>query len=269
MRKWWLKLVWYLGLVVVLTYATYGWLIFQDQTDYVYHPNGQTFENCPAFAEAEKVVVNDTRMYYQYVSGRVAVHYHGNASSACQMTVWRDLFVDRGWSYVIVEYTGFGGDERTPGKALILEDVIQVQRFLEELPVEELLVVGESIGCGPASYQTTLASYDADIKQVDRLVCFTGYSSVADVAQSQLTVWYPLEWLLTENYTPAVWLENYQGRFVLIHGTADSVLPYELGVKLYEAVPEDNKQLVTVAGGQHGDLLRYPEVVETLEKVLD
>ena len=46
-------------------------------------------------------------------------------------------------------------------------------------------------------------------------------------------------------------IKKYHGPLLQSHGTNDTIVPYELGKKLFDAAPSTNKRFLTVDGGEH------------------
>jgi len=63
-------------------------------------------------------------------------------------------------------------------------------------------------------------------------------------------------------------IQHYHGPLLQAHGTKDSIVPYELGKKLFDAAPSKNKLFLTVEDGDHsGPLPEY--CYDALSEFLD
>lgn len=110
---------------------------------------------------------------------------------------------------------------------------------------DKIGVVGESIGSGPAVALATT-------RPVSALALEAPFTSMADVIAHHYP-WLPVRLLLRDRWDSERRIAALSVPLLVIHGTADSVVPYALGVRLYEAAP-GKKRLITAAGADHWDL---------------
>ncbi len=236
--------------------------MFLNQNNYIYFPDNQDFDNCPGFADSERVRVNDTRMYYlkdEYADTAV-VYYHGNAGSACGRSFIKDTLKDRGVSLLFVEYAGYSNDTRRPSRKLILKDVENVINFIDRAGYERKFLMGTSLG-------TAVVAYHQSIQKPDKVVLLAPFDKLSEVGKIHYP-FLPVSLLLREEYDTAGWLKDHTGEILIVHGALDEIVPLELAMRLYEAIPSDNKNLITVEGASHNDLLLRPEVWETVTSFL-
>lgn len=236
-----------LVIIVLSVYLVVGATLFFKQTSYIYFPDNTDFSTCPYFKHTEKIVQNGTRMYYKNNGEKLAVLYHGNAGSACDRGYYASLFQLHNISYLIVEYAGYSGDTKRPSRDLIYKDVENVIEKLKELDYSELIVVGESLGVGALSYHTTLQT-------PDKLILISSFTRLSDVAKIHYP-WYPVKWLLREEYDNITSLSQYEGKFLAIHGEADTIIPISLSRELFDNVPSQDKHFVTIPNVGHNNLL--------------
>ncbi len=237
-------------------YVLFGVVITVFQEKVVYHPDNQSFVNCPAFKDVKKVEVNGTRMYVKDTTKPVFVLYHGNAGSACDRSLYADIFTQSNYGYIIVEYAGYSNDKVKPSHELIKKDVRNVISYLDDNKITDVVVVGESIGTGVASHHVSQ-------KPPEKLILLSPFTSLADIASN--TFWfYPTSWMVNNAFDNVKALQDFKGGGILIiHGNNDAVIPYKLGLKLFESIDHKNK-LVTIKGGGHNDLFTYKETYSTI-----
>lgn len=238
-------------------YIGFGLLIFVTHRSMIYHPNviAGDFNNCPAFADSEKINTNGTRAYYKHVSDKIIVVYNGNAGSACDRSHLKTIFEDNDYSYLFVEYAGYGGDDQIPSRKLLFKDAENITNFLKTKNYNSTFIFAESLGSGVASYQTTLMP-------IDGMLFMTPFDSLINVAKTTFPM-YPmfiLEKFSDENYNNIVMLQNYQGGLQIIHGTDDRVIKFKHGKALYDGVNTPNKKFVPIAGADHNDIYNFDKV---------
>lgn len=244
-----------IALTVVLIFSVF---MFFNQEKFIYFPDDQDFDNCPGFADSEKVSVSGTRMYYleDKESETILVYYHGNAGSVCDRAFVKDRLKDAGNSLLFVEYTGYSGDTRKPSKNLILQDVKNAKEFISQSGHEKIVLMGTSLGSAISTYHQTL-------QEPEKLILLSPFDSLSEVGKIHYP-FLPIRLLLREEYDTAEWLRDYTGEIMIIHGTQDEIIPIKLSKRLYNLVPSHNKNYITVKGATHNNLLHQPEVWEAV-----
>jgi fermentation-respiration switch protein FrsA (DUF1100 family) len=58
------------------------------------------------------------------------------------------------------------------------------------------------------------------------------------------------------------------GVVTIVHGTNDTVIPYELGHELFDHLTASNKTFIPLTDGGHNDVYAYMETFEALTKLL-
>jgi esterase/lipase len=245
----------------VMVYCGVGVIFFIFQKHYVYHPDKTDFYDCPAFAPAEKIEHNGTRGYFLNRStDRLVVFYHGNAGRACDRAYLDPHFEALGYSSLFVEYVGYGQDEYGPHMSGILDNVEDMINFIHMRQFREVVVIGESIGVGPAAYHARNAS-------IDHLVLISPYDNMASVARQHYP-FYPMRLLLRENFTPDVWLQDHTGSVSLIVAQNDDIIPRNVSDKLYTAIPSEDKEMLIVKDSGHNTMYEQREFYDHLRAVL-
>lgn len=234
------------------SYLLIGVFLFYNQRSFIYRPsNLQSFENCLGFNDYKKLEYKDTRMYYKKnsQSEKVLVYYHGNGGSACGRSAIKPLFEKTNASLVFPEYTGYSDGQKSPSSDRILQDAKNVNQFIKSKSYEKVIVYGQSLGSGPASYQASLGN-------VDSLILVSPFSTLIEAARSifPLTKLYPLNLILKEKYDNIHWLQDYRGNLTVIHGEEDRMVPAKLSKRLFESAPTENKEYVSIEGRGHNDI---------------
>jgi fermentation-respiration switch protein FrsA (DUF1100 family) len=182
----------------------------------------------------------------------VMLYFHGNRGN---LTRWGDIvssFTQYGYEVVVMDYRGFGKSTGKRNQSLLISDA---QLFFdwcsERYGQERIVLYGRSLGTGLAAY---LAG-EFDVKHV---ILETPYYSLAEAAQRFYPI-YPSKLALRYNFKSFEYLETARSPITIIHGTEDSVVPYEQGKALSAHLKEKNVSMVTIEGGEHRNLANYPE----------
>ena len=245
--------------IAFAVYLLLGLFLFLNQKSILYYPNNQDFNQCSGFNNYEKINFNGTRFYFKKGTqeDKVIVYYHGNAGSACDRSYFKSVFEQSNASLIFVEYAGYSNDNVKPSKELILNDVENVHKYIAEKNYKHIIVYGESIGSGAASYHAYLGN-------VNDLILVTPFSKLVDVVQSKYII-YPAFILLREKYDNIKWLENYEGSLLIVHGDNDLVIPNKFSKDLFENVSNKNKNYVLIEGKGHNDI--WSEVVPFVKTI--
>jgi fermentation-respiration switch protein FrsA (DUF1100 family) len=175
------------------------------------------------------------------------LYSHGNGSDLSRTsgrgTRWRDPF---GRAVMLYDYPGFGRSTGRPseagcyaaGEAALLW-LVQEQR----VPVGEVILVGESLGGAVA---TELATRH----EVRMLVLHGAFTSVPDMAQTRFPI-FPARYLARNRMDNEANIGRARCPVLISHGTADGVVPFAQGERLYAAAREP-KRFVPIEGGGHG-----------------
>jgi hypothetical protein len=247
-------------IIAISTYLAFGIYLYFNQHKALYHPTGQDFYDCPAFADTQALNHQGSRFFYKNLGDKLAVLYHGNASSACNGTYWKKIFENHNISYIIVEYAGYAGDPKTPNLNDILQDVKNINNYIKNFNYDQLIYIGESLGSGPAAYHSTLTP-------PDKLLLIPAYTSIAEVVQYHYPL-YPIKLMIKDNYNPQTWLQNYQNQLLIIHGIDDQLLPIFLAKKLYNSVSTSNKQFTVITQTDHNNIYTSSQTIQAIQNFL-
>jgi uncharacterized protein len=180
----------------------------------------------------------------------IVVYFHGNGVVMGDVLWMAREFRQRGLGVVLVEYRGYGlsadAAHAAPSETGLYEDAEAVLTALasQGFGPERIALFGESLGTGVA---TEMAARGRGAS----LVLVTPYTSIPEVA-SRLVFGLPVRAFMSERFDSLAKAPRILVPALLLHGTDDRVVPYEMGVKLERALPR--ARLVTVPGGHHNDL---------------
>jgi len=248
-------------LILLLVYFGLGIVFFLFQERYIYYPDKTDFLDCPSFKNADKISFDSSRGYLTKRSPeKIIVYYHGNAGRACDRNYLDSFFAEQNFSTFFVEYSGYGEKKNNPSMTSLLKNVTDTISFLKTKNFKNIIVIGESVGVGPAAYHALHSD-------ISKLILITAYSNLADVAFSHYPL-YPMRLLLRNNFTPDTWLSDYQGSVSIIIAENDEIIPNKLGQKLYESIPSNFKKIYTIKNAGHNTIYEKDEFYALLEAIL-
>lgn len=248
-------------IILLVVYVASAAFLYFNQTNIVYYPSNQDFRDCAFFSPNEIKEHNGTRFYHQQKNtDSVTIVYHGNAGRACERIAYRDRVGDE-TSLVLVEYAGYAGDGQRPSKNKILQDAANMVNWLETQNYTNTNIIGESLG-------SSVASYHASLKQPKRLILIVPFYSMKSLANDIYPI-FPASLLLKENYATNEYLQNYTGRVLIIHGTADAIIDSSQSEKLRDMLEETaTVRFVEVEGAGHNDIAMFPIVQEEFDNFI-
>jgi fermentation-respiration switch protein FrsA (DUF1100 family) len=193
-------------------------------------------------------------------SGMTVLVPNGNAGNRSMRAPLATALNRAGFSVLLFDYRGFGGNPGTPSEEGLVRDARAAQQLLVEgfgLPADRLMYYGESLG---AAVVTRLAASHSPAGLVLRSP-FVDLASVAAFHYPFL----PVRALLKDQYPVADILARVRVPTVVIYGTKDSIVPPEQSRAVAEAAGGPTRT-VAVQGADHNDpvLLNGSQLVDSV-----
>jgi len=184
---------------------------------------------------------------------------HGNAEDLGNVVPFMQQFYERGYSVLMYEYRGYGTSEGRPATAKAKQDITAAYDWLVQnrrIDPESIISQGRSLG-------GALATWLAAHRQVGGLIVEISFVSAFRV----LTRWPMLPW---DKFNSVRSLRHTNCPVLVIHGTADPIIPFWHGQKLYEAAPGPRQHL-WIEGGTHYDYVYVAgdEYIGAIQRFLD
>lgn len=151
-----------------------------------------------------------------------------------------------GFSVLGVDYRGFGRSSAgLPSEDLAHEDARAAWQWLADRhPQARRYLFGHSLG---GAIAVRLAAETPDLAG---LMVEGSFPSIPDVVSRFKWGWLPLSPLITQRFDAAARIGAVRAPVLVVHGSADSLIPPDLGQALYDRAPEP-KRFVLVEGGSH------------------
>lgn len=193
------------------------------------------------------------------------IHFHGNALNMTAHFGFVSWLPAAGFNLFVFDYRGYGKSAGKPERQGLYEDSMAALDYIEQRPGidhDRLLVLGQSLG-GANAIVALGSRPRKSVRAVAIDSTFASYRAIVrdKIGEMSLLSWFrwPLSYLLIGNSLSP---EEYVARItptllLLMHGTADAVIPYSHGKRLFELAGEP-KQLWTIEGGEHASALSDP-----------
>lgn len=180
--------------------------------------------------------------------GRTIVHFHGNGEELADLVPLAWSFRRAGLGFYAVEYPGYGlaRDYEPSEEALYADAEAALWHLHNGLGIQSPQVVleGQSLGGGVA-VEMAVRGHGA------RLVLISPFTSVPDMAAETIPL-LPVSWLIRDQFSNATKASKLSLPVLVVHGTADEIVPFWMGEELEKAFA--NGTLFKVQGGHHNDL---------------
>lgn len=186
----------------------------------------------------------------------LVIYFCGNGGCrADRVQDCRD-FTMLGCDVLLFDYRGYGDNEGSPTEAFFAADAKRVWLFARDqlqFQPNQILLFGESLGGAVA----TRLAYDLSVsKEIPgALILNSTFASLAETGGWHYPA-LPVRFLLLDRFSSVTRIPAVLCPILHFHGTADEVVPYKHGQRLFQAAPERSsngieKQFFTIEGGHH------------------
>ncbi|MBS3952647.1 MAG: alpha/beta fold hydrolase [Methylomicrobium sp.] len=189
---------------------------------------------------------------------------HGNAenvSTHIKSVAW---LPEQGYQVFMIDYRGFGLSDGEPGLPDIFMDIeTGFDWLLARSRNKPVFLLGQSLG---ASLGLFFAGTRPAVKnQLDGVISDSSFTRYKDIVRHAVsTTWltwpfqYPASWLMTYPYDPIDVIDRIAPTpLLIVHGTADTLIPFEHAQQLYDKAGEPKQLLKT--GDGHIQTFMRPE----------
>lgn len=242
--------------VVFFTYVLLAIVLFIAQRSLIY-PADKTRPRTIEGIETAKVVTKDGLNLESWFiagsdpKGKTIIFFHGNGGNYGHRFGKALVFTGQGYSVLLAEYRGYGGNPGRPSEQGLYDDARAFMDFLitqKQIPEEDIIIYGESLGSGVAVQMATEHKPHA-------LILETPFSSLADVVK-RLYFFMPVDLMLKDRFMSIEKIGAVSSPILFLHGHEDEVIPFDLSKKLFEAANEP-KTFAEFPKGNHNNLYEF------------
>ncbi len=174
----------------------------------------------------------------------VILFLHGNAGEIADRADRLAYFQSQGFGTAFLSWRGYGGSTGSPSESGLLTDTKTAYDHLRSLgiPPDRIVVVGESLGTGPAVIT-------AAANPVAAVILEAPYSAAVDIARRAYP-WAPVGLLMKDQYRSRDHIAAIRAPLLILHGQNDRVIPQGFGKRLYD-LAKDPKTFVSLGPVGH------------------
>lgn len=180
------------------------------------------------------------------------VFSHGNAGAMGHHLGFVMWLLPEGYNVFLYDYRGFGSSAGRIQRHGLIEDVHAAFDYVKTRPEVDrgrLISLGHSLG-GAKSITALAEQPVPGVRAVISDAGFASYRGMADVMAGKVGIN-----VVTDEWAPKDWVSKIAPLpLLVIHGTADEVVPLAQGRQLFAAAAMP-KTMFTVEGGGHGNSL--------------
>ncbi len=180
-------------------------------------------------------------------SEKILIYFHGNAGNInhrifdlLQLSSFRI-------NILAVSYRGYGKSQGKPSEDGIYIDGKAALNYVNKtlgFPMNNVIVFGRSIG-------TTVAINTSQNKNINRLILVTPLTNGEEFAEA--IGFNFLSFIAGKSFDNIGKIVNVKCPILIIHGTQDHVIPFEMGERLYNEA-KAKKEFVKIEGAGHNNL---------------
>lgn len=247
------RTIWKILIAGAVAYGAAAGYMYLNQRSFIFVPTGQLetpeakgLANVSVEMVAMKDGTNTTLWSAEADEGAPTVlYFHGNSSNLSARHNRFKQIMDSGYGLYAPTYRGYPGSEGAPSENVIISDALEHYDRLAATGAPVILH-GESLGTGVA---TAVAAQRPDARL---LVLEAPYTALLDIASDGYP-WLPVAALMKDPMLTRERIKSVQSPVLILHGTADQVIPVDHGNRLYELAPEP-KELKLYDDVRHSDL---------------
>lgn len=160
------------------------------------------------------------------------IHFHGNGGNLSHRAAYFKLLAQAGFGVLALDYRGYGLSGGTPTETGFYADGRAVMAYATGtlgLPLEKIILYGESIGTGVAVQMASEFESAA-------LVLQSPFTSIEVLAQDKYP-WLPVRLLLQDRFDSIAKIQDVRMPLLLLHGEQDTIVPVKFGRMLFETAP--------------------------------
>ena len=192
------------------------------------------------------------------------LHFHGNSAFIGGLFKGMVPLVKKGYQVFMFDYSGYGHSEGKATRKNVLKDGNAALTYVQtrkDVKGTKLVIYGQSLG---GNLSAVVAAERQD--EIIALIVEGAFSSHKDIGADRAGFLGRI--LISEKYSSAKSISNFKKPVLVIHSQQDPIVPYRLGVKIFENANEPKTFFETDSCHICGPM-KYTDVISTkLEEML-
>jgi fermentation-respiration switch protein FrsA (DUF1100 family) len=179
-------------------------------------------------------------------NNKTVLYFHGNGGNLYHRISYCQILWEMGVNVFLVSYRGYAKSTGTPSELGIYEDGATALRFVRDslgVAENDIFIFGRSLG-------TAVAVNTSMNRELAGVILVTPLSSGFEMAKKMVPA---ISSIAKDSYDSKKKIGDVKSKLLIIHGTEDNVIPFEMGVEIFEAY-QGEKKFIQIDGGGHNDL---------------
>lgn len=251
----------FIAVIILILAISFSFIWRSYQQQYIFYPRKGRSE--PPEDDVEEMCIDGLKIWYVKAQKNypTIIYFHGTNGNLTERCGVVKTFKCLGVGVIVFDYCGYGESDGIPSIDQMIVDSERVYEYVThnmKIPVNKIILWGESLGGGPASY---LASCHP---KINSLILLSTFSSLDDLANdlslndfnNYLT--YGIIKILpyvANTLQNKKWLANIVVPIAIIHSIDDDFIPYTHARTNFNSISHQNKILITINGTHGGPII--------------
>jgi len=179
---------------------------------------------------------------------------HGNGGNMMHRLDTINIFHELGLNCFIFDYRGYGNSQGKPTEEGTYLDADAAYKWLTEqkkTSADNIIIFGRSLG-------GSIAANLAAGVEAKALIIESSFTSYADIG-AKFYPYMPVKWFARYNYNTIDYIKKVKCPVMVIHSRKDEIIPFEFGLRLYEAANQP-REFVEIFGSHNDGFLVSAEI---------
>ena len=250
-------------LIIILFYLSILLIMFFFQRSFMYHPSSKnyipekiTFNYEEIFIPVNSEISLKSWSTNIHQNQKTILFFHGNAGDLDARIYKLNVFDDLGINFLIISWRGFSGNQGKPTEKGLYEDANSAVKWLNQKGIknENIILYGESLGTGIAVELSSKNDFGGVILE-------SPYTSMVDMGK-KFYPFLPVSLMQRDRYNSIKKIKKITSPILILHGKADNLVPFYMGVKLFNEANEPKSSYFPTFDGH---MMKYDK--QMLEKI--
>ena len=221
---------------IFLAYITVLLFTYFYQRNLLYHPSENNYQGDDINFNYQEVFIDvdeNIKLKSWFIKKdlknfKTIIFFHGNAGDLTNRIHKLNELNKLDVNILIISWRGFSGNLGKPTEKNLYQDAKKSVKWLNKFGIEKknIILYGESLGTGVATELGQDNSFAGIILE-------SPFTSIADAAKIYYP-YLPIDLLIKDRYDSLKKIENIRIPILVMHGKKDDVVPFKMGVELFE-----------------------------------
>ena len=234
-----IKMITSIFCTLVLAYLIITFVLYFLQRNLLYYPAENNYSGDELTVEIKKVkIITEDNLellawYHEKdINYKTILYFHGNAGSLENRIHKINHFDNMNVNFLLFAWRGFSGNKGKPTEQGFYKDARGAVEWLKDKGISEknIIIYGESLGTG-------IATEIAQNNNFAGVILESPFTSMIEAGSSIYPI-FPIRLLLKDKYESNKKIKNIKSPILIMHGEADTIVPFRMGKKLYELANE-------------------------------